>query len=131
MASSSPSPDPILDAEWQKWKIKHGKPYSLVGNFGTVQREPREFADGGNGHNRGHRNCLFLKNYMNSHEHRVVRISVPRHVTRKISHRSFLFPGGRRTEESSMGRKYEKDQTAQWGEWPGEAWFHHGNECLW
>ncbi|EDL41322.1 mCG12216, isoform CRA_b [Mus musculus] len=29
MASSSPSPDPILDAEWQKWKIKHGKPYSL------------------------------------------------------------------------------------------------------
>ncbi|XP_021036332.1 cathepsin M-like [Mus caroli] len=29
MASSSPSPDPILDAEWQKWKIKHGKTYSL------------------------------------------------------------------------------------------------------
>ena len=84
MASSSPSPDPILDAEWQKWKIKHGKPYSLVGNFGTVQREPREFADGGNGHNRGHRNCLFLKNYMNSHEHRVVRISVPRHVTNDL-----------------------------------------------
>jgi hypothetical protein len=45
MASSSPSPDPILDAEWQKWKIKHGKTYSLVGNFGTVQRELREFGD--------------------------------------------------------------------------------------
>lgn len=29
MASSSPSPDPILDAEWQKWKIKYGKTYSL------------------------------------------------------------------------------------------------------
>lgn len=49
----------------------------------------------------------------------------------KTSHQLFLFLGGRRTEESSMGRKYEKDQTAQWGEWPGEAWFHHGNECLW
>jgi len=30
-----------------------------------------------------------------------------------------------------MGRKYEKDQTAQWGEWPREAWFHYGNECFW
>ncbi|XP_034366384.1 cathepsin M [Arvicanthis niloticus] len=29
MASSSPAPDPVSDAEWQRWKIKHGKTYSL------------------------------------------------------------------------------------------------------
>ncbi|XP_034366419.1 cathepsin M-like [Arvicanthis niloticus] len=28
-ASSSPAPDPNLDAEWQRWKIKYGKTYSL------------------------------------------------------------------------------------------------------
>ncbi|KAM7323071.1 hypothetical protein ACRRTK_018576 [Alexandromys fortis] len=28
-ASSTPSPDPTLDAEWQQWKIKYGKTYSL------------------------------------------------------------------------------------------------------
>ncbi|XP_052012964.1 cathepsin M [Apodemus sylvaticus] len=28
-ASSSPAPDPVLDAEWQKWKIKYEKTYSL------------------------------------------------------------------------------------------------------
>ncbi|CAO2596389.1 Cathepsin M [Lemmus lemmus] len=28
-ASSTPSPDPILDAEWQEWKIKYEKTYSL------------------------------------------------------------------------------------------------------
>ena len=84
MALPSPAPDPILDVEWQKWKIKYGKTYSLVGIFGTIQMEPRKFALGGYGHNRGHRNCLFLKYYMNSHEHSVVRISVPRHVTNDL-----------------------------------------------
>lgn len=64
MASSTPSPDPILDAEWQEWKIKYGKAYSLVGNVETVQRERRVLAIGGYGHNRGHRNCLSLKNYL-------------------------------------------------------------------
>ncbi|XP_028617602.1 cathepsin M-like isoform X2 [Grammomys surdaster] len=29
MASPSPAHDPVSDAEWQKWKIKHGKTYSL------------------------------------------------------------------------------------------------------
>ncbi|XP_052012923.1 cathepsin M-like isoform X2 [Apodemus sylvaticus] len=29
MVSSSPGPDPVLDAEWKKWKIKYGKTYSL------------------------------------------------------------------------------------------------------
>nr|AAL15416.1 cathepsin M [Mus musculus]AAO27847.1 cathepsin M [Mus musculus] len=29
MALPSPAPDPILDVEWQKWKIKYGKAYSL------------------------------------------------------------------------------------------------------
>lgn len=64
MASSTPSPDPILDADWQKWKIKYGKTYNLVGNVETVQRELRELAVGGYGHNRGHGNCLSLKNYV-------------------------------------------------------------------
>ncbi|XP_052013022.1 cathepsin M-like isoform X2 [Apodemus sylvaticus] len=30
MASSSPEPDPVLDGEWQMWKIKYGKTYSLI-----------------------------------------------------------------------------------------------------
>ncbi|NP_001389461.1 cathepsin M like 1 precursor [Rattus norvegicus] len=29
LISSSPAPDPVLDAEWQKWKIKYEKTYSL------------------------------------------------------------------------------------------------------
>ncbi|XP_021071288.1 cathepsin M-like [Mus pahari] len=29
MTSSSPSPDPVFDAEWQKWKMKYGKTYNL------------------------------------------------------------------------------------------------------
>jgi len=59
LISSSPAPDPVLDAEWQKWKIKYEKTYSLVSNFGTVQREHRELADGGYGHNRVIETALF------------------------------------------------------------------------
>lgn len=35
-------PDPSLDAEWDKWKKKFAKSYSLVGSMGTVQRDIRK-----------------------------------------------------------------------------------------
>lgn len=33
--------DPRLDVEWQEWKIKYEKSYSMVGNLETVQKSLR------------------------------------------------------------------------------------------
>lgn len=33
MATAASSSDPSLDSEWQEWKIKYGKNYSLVSNI--------------------------------------------------------------------------------------------------
>lgn len=38
VASGVPVLDSSLDAEWQDWKIKYNKSYSLVGNVKTVQK---------------------------------------------------------------------------------------------
>lgn len=42
VATAAPSSDHSLDSEWQEWKIKYGKNYSLVSNIKTVQSGPTE-----------------------------------------------------------------------------------------
>lgn len=37
VAEATQSSDPSLDSEWQAWKIKYNKNYSLVSNMNTVQ----------------------------------------------------------------------------------------------
>ena len=49
-------------------------------------------------------------------------------MIRNNHHQLHLFPGGRKTEESSVGRKCEIDQTAHCGGWPVDEQLHHKNE---
>lgn len=40
LAGTIKSSDPSLDSEWQDWRIKYNKHYSLVSNMNTIQPDP-------------------------------------------------------------------------------------------